>query len=78
MLLDLRSYVKSRQSVSLLEISNHFRRPPDAVRGMLAHWVAKGVIRRQNLRATCGSCASSRDCGGCDVTDSLEIYDWVG
>ncbi|GAA6201057.1 FeoC-like transcriptional regulator [Aquicoccus sp. SU-CL01552] len=75
MLQELRTYVERNGAVSILDLSNHFHVAPDALRGMLDHWVRKGVLSRQSLTTNCGGCASAGQCGGCGVLASLEIYE---
>ena len=77
MLQEIKTYVERNGAVSILDLSNHFRVAPDAMRGMLDHWVRKGVLSRQEFSANCGGCASSGNCGGCGVFASLEIYEAV-
>jgi len=77
MLLELRDYIHERGSVSITDVSNRFRIPPDALRGMLGHWVRKGLIEREVLEEPCGSCRTGPDCGECGVTSSFEVYKWV-
>lgn len=71
MLLDLRNYIKQRGSVSLLELSLHFSTPADALRGMLQHWLRKGVIQ------ITGNVGCQKGCCGCDPAQ-VEIYCWQG
>ena len=78
MLLDLKAYLENRGSASIVDLSNKFRTPPDALRGMLGHWIKKGLVVRHDFGAECGGCKPSGDCGGCGVSASFEIYDWIG
>ena len=78
MLMEIRSYLQSRGSASLTDLSNHFRIAPDALRGMLAHWIGKGMVRQREEPAACGGCVSAGTCCGCAVSESPEIYDWIG
>ena len=77
MLLEIRAYVEERGSASLSDIALHFRRDPDAVRGMLAHWVGKGVMRCSDAMP---ACAGSTGCGGACACDpsAFMMYEWAG
>lgn len=77
-LIALRDYVRERRSTSLLDISNRLEIAPEALRGMLQHWINKGVIQRHDFGASCGGCNPSAACGTCSSSASFEIYDWVG
>ncbi len=67
---DLRTYLRERGQSSLQDIALHFDTDPDALRGMLDHWIRKGKVSRM----TNASCAS----GGCTQCDpaAVEIYAW--
>ena len=78
MLLELKSYLEERGSASILDLSNKFRTPPEALRGMLGHWIKKGVITGHDFATDCGSCKPAGGCGTCGVSASFEIYNWVG
>ncbi|HID45137.1 MAG TPA: sugar metabolism transcriptional regulator [Chromatiaceae bacterium] len=69
---ELRDYIKNRQRVALLDMAHHFDAEPDALRGMLDKWVAKGRIERLPQGTECG--------GGCCKCDpaTTEIYEWKG
>ncbi|WP_101339900.1 FeoC-like transcriptional regulator (plasmid) [Cereibacter azotoformans] len=72
MLLDIRRLVQERGRVTLTDLALHFGRDPEAMRGMLDHWIAKGLVRR----TVDPGCASS-GCGGCSAGRSVEIFEWV-
>ncbi len=78
LLIDIRSYVQERGSASLLDLSNRFQASPDALRGMLEHWVRKGVIRRMDFSANCGGCSTDSGCGDCGTQAAFETYEWAG
>lgn len=78
LLLNVRAYVQERRSVSLTDIANKFETSPEALRGMLEHWIRKGVIRRQDFGDNCGGCKPSGGCGTCSASAVFEFYDWVG
>jgi hypothetical protein len=69
---DLKAYLVGHRRASLSDLSCRFAVEPDALRGMLAHWVAKGQIR---AIAGVGPVA----CGGCcRCPPQGEVYEWVG
>ncbi|WP_424943810.1 FeoC-like transcriptional regulator [Aliiroseovarius crassostreae] len=78
MLLDIRQYIEDHETVSLLDLSHRFHISPDALRGMLAHWQRKGVIRRKGATMDCGGCTPSPSCGGCNNLAAFETYERVG
>ncbi|MFV0358259.1 FeoC-like transcriptional regulator [Tropicimonas sp.] len=73
MLMELKSYLETNGPASLEDMANRFRIAPDALRGMLDHWVRKGAIVRKNLAPACGGCSVGH-CGGCTSADAFEIY----
>jgi len=54
-----------------MDMAHHLNVSPDAVKGMLEHWIAKDKVRRLE-----GS-ACNKGCCQCDPS-ALEIYEWVG
>lgn len=54
------------------DLALHFQVEPEAVRGMLEHWIRKGKVRRD---AACPPCGSG--CCNC-ASDLTEIYLWNG
>ncbi|MGZ8995866.1 MAG: FeoC-like transcriptional regulator [Rhodospirillales bacterium] len=70
MLTTLKGYLVTHRAASLGELARHLRADPDAVRGMLEHWIRKGKVRRL-AGARCSGCDS------CAPTD-FELYEWVG
>ena len=69
MLIEVKSYVSGRGACTLAELSTHFDTSPDALRGMLAHWVRKGKIVRENS-------GCSKGCMNC-TPEQLEVYRWI-
>lgn len=67
---ELRDYLEARGRASLQELALHFDTEPDALRGMLAHWIRKGRASRRSAGVSCGS-----RCTQCDPA-SVEIYVW--
>lgn len=72
MLVKVRSYLSERGRVSLRDLVWHFQVEPDAMRGMLEHWIRKGKIIRE---ASCPPCGSG--CCQCP-SDLTEFYSWNG
>lgn len=70
MLTKLKGYLITHRAASLSELARHVGADPDAVRGMLDHWVRKGKANR-TAGARCSGCDS---CAGSD----LEFYEWIG
>ncbi|MRI34477.1 sugar metabolism transcriptional regulator [Endozoicomonas sp. OPT23] len=68
LLVRLKDYIASQGLCSLAEISQHFRSDPDAVRGMLQHWLRKGLI-------ACEQSGCQKGCVSC-APEQLEIYRW--
>ncbi|MDT8853566.1 FeoC-like transcriptional regulator [Paracoccaceae bacterium Fryx2] len=76
MLMAIRSYVQQHGRASLSDIALHVRRDPEAVRGMLAHWVGKGMMQRH---VGAPACAKASGCGGCACDPAqFESYEWTG
>lgn len=71
MLLEIRSYLQERGEANLTDLAIRFGASPDAMRGMLAHWIGKGRVRRIDCGLSCG-----KSCAGCGVM-APEIYAWV-
>ncbi len=69
MLSSIRSFMAEHKTASLADIARHVDADPDAVRGMLDHWVSKGKVCR--IPTSCGGCSQ------CDPT-TIETYRWVG
>jgi len=68
----LRDYVRARGEVNLQDLALHFEAEPDAVRGMLARWVAKGLIEKRMIDPACGlTCSQCRQ-------ETVEWYVWRG
>ena len=68
---EVRTYLAERGRVPIGDLVNRFDADPDAIRGMLAHFIRKGRLRK--LENPAG------DCGGCSKCDafSLEVYEWT-
>lgn len=68
---ELRDYLRTRRRVALIDMSLHFGIDADALRGMLARWIAKGQVERLPVGTVCG-----KSCCHCDPR-TTEIYAWV-
>lgn len=76
MLIEIRDYLKQQKVCTLAELSRKFRTSPEAMRGMLSHWLRKGQLECE--KPGCGlSCSPSKvkGCVSCDPAE-LEIYRW--
>lgn len=67
---DLKSYLTEHHRTPISELARHFNADPDAIRGMLAHFIRKGQVRRLDEGGSCSSCQK------CD-TATLETYEWT-
>ena len=70
MLIALRDYLSSQGVATLAELSLRFDVSPDAMRGMLSHWMRKGclVLEQSGCNKGCVSCSQ----------EQLEMYRWHG
>lgn len=68
---DLKSYLVERKRAPIGDLTNHFNSEPEAIRGMLMHFMRKGRVQRLDGDTTCGGCNK------CDPF-ALEIYEWIG
>lgn len=70
-LADLRDYLQSHRRASLIDMANRFDVDPDALRGMLEKWLAKGRVEKLPSSGECGT-----SCCKCDAAVT-EVYAWV-
>jgi len=68
MLVAIRSFLQGHGSASLADIAHHLDADPDAVRGMVDHWVRKGKVGV--VPVACGGCTQ------CDIA-TIETYCWL-
>ncbi len=70
---ELGDYLRQHGQASLQDMALHFDADPEALRGMLEHWMRKGKVKKRLATSSCGS-------GGCSQCDpaSVEIYRWAG
>ncbi|TCS64347.1 FeoC-like transcriptional regulator [Varunaivibrio sulfuroxidans] len=69
---DLKSYLSKRKRAPIGDLVNRFDAEPDALRGMLDHFIRKGQARR--LDSDGGACGGCQKCAPLTV----EIYEWTG
>lgn len=69
---EVKRYMLERKVAPLQDIALHFDMEPDAVRGLLAHWVRKGKVRMHKD----DGCSSGGCCGDCGVP-AKEVYEWL-
>ena len=67
---DLKTYLADRKRAPIDDMAHHFKSEPNALRGMLEHFIRKGQVRRLD---------SSMSCSGCQKCDApgLEIYEFT-
>jgi hypothetical protein len=68
---DLNRYLEEHRQATLADLAVHFGAEPEAVRGMLSIWIAKGRVERVPVPPGCGTSCTLCDPGG------AEIYRWV-
>lgn len=68
---DIKEYFSKHPAASLSDLSVRFNVEPEAMRGMLDHWIRKGKLRRLDQSSSCSNC-----CSECK-SDHLEIYEWT-
>jgi hypothetical protein len=68
MLSTIGRYLERRHTASLADIAHHVDADPDAVEGMVDHWIRKGKV-----------CEVPAACGGCTHCDpaTVKIYRWL-
>lgn len=69
---ELKRYLSERGMTTLNDIATHFDTEPDAVCGMMEHWIRKGKVRKYS-----GPVAKCKTCEKCDPA-MMEAYEWVG
>lgn len=68
----IKEYLAQRGQATLADIALHVDAEPDAVRGMLQHWMRKGRVEQRKVEAACGT-----SCNRCDPA-AMELYIWRG
>jgi len=69
-LAEVRSYLQTHRRATLHDMAIHFGTDPDALRGMLSKWEAKGKVVKLPAGTPCGSA-----CCHCDPA-TIEVYEW--
>lgn len=69
---DVKRYLVARKVAPLHDIALHFGMEPDAVRGLLGHWIRKGRVRLHQDEG----CSSGGCCGDCAAV-TKEVYEWL-
>ena len=69
---EVKRYLTERKLAPLNDIALHFDMDPDAVRGLLDHWIRKGRVR---LHRDTG--CNSGGCGGCGEHVDKDVYEWL-
>jgi hypothetical protein len=72
MLLALKSYLMTHNSVRLEELSNHFNEDPNVIQDMLEHFIRKGQVIKQTPTPACDNCTMG--CSG--GLEQFTIYQW--
>jgi hypothetical protein len=70
-LTELKTYLIKNKRAPLIDMAHHFDVAPDALKGMLEHWIRKGKVRLlEGSRCNKGCCSQG------DPT-LLQIYEWM-
>jgi putative ferrous iron transport protein C len=70
MLTNIQTYIAKHSTVSIADLSLHFRSDREAIRPMLDKLCRKGRIRKLPASGKCGGCTSCEQ-------GTLELYEWV-
>lgn len=54
-LLEIKKYFSTIGTANLVQVADHFHIQPDAMRGLLQHWIRKGEIIPIEVPNVCGS-----------------------
>ena len=77
-LIELRDYVKSKGSISLIEMANEFRTPKELLEPMMERLVQKGQIETWVPKVMHSPCCSDRKSCGCGGEEkTVRYYRWV-
>ncbi len=68
---EVRDHLRTHRRAALSDMAARFRTDPDALRGMLERWIAKGQVQKLPGGTPCGGCSH------CDP-NTVEIYAWIG
>lgn len=67
---ELRDYLRTHRRATLSDMAIRFDKDPDALRGMLQKWIAKGRVEKLSGDGSC-----TRGCARCSPP-AVEIYEW--
>jgi len=67
---EIKTYLMERKRAPIGDLVSHFDAEPEAIRGMLEHFIRKGRVRRIDSGGTCGGCQKCNDF-------NLEVYEWT-
>ena len=70
-LTELKRYLSERRQATLVDLAHRFDVEPEALRGMLGHWIRKGKVRQHRAPGAC-----TKGCVKCDPK-ALEFYEWI-
>ncbi|ASQ91002.1 hypothetical protein CHL67_08795 [Prosthecochloris sp. GSB1] len=73
-LLELKEYLCRNESVSLGDLSLHFRVSSEVLEPMLELWMRKGNVRRRTHTGCCEGKRAGCSCGG----GGHVLYEWIG
>jgi putative ferrous iron transport protein C len=68
---DIKRYLQERKQATLSDLAIHFDIEPEAMRGMLEHWIHKGKVSKSALGASC-----KKGCASCSCDTDMESYLW--
>ena len=68
----IKTYLSEKKTIALGELCIHFDTEPDAMRGMLEHWIRKSKVKKHAIEESCNN-----GCLECSNHDAMEIYEWV-
>ena len=70
-LAEIKEYLETNKTSSMIELMMHFNTDPDTLREMLEHWIRKDKIRKTKKSVQCGN-----NCQQCNPL-MTEIYEWI-
>ncbi len=79
-LAELREYLRAQRRVDLATLATRFDTDPEAMRGMIEHWVRKGKVAPVLVApgSGCAACASSGCSSAVDCAGAVEVFEWIG
>lgn len=70
-LTETKNFFSHQRMASLSDLVNYFNVEPDALRGILDHWIRKKKLRKLSQGKSCKGC-----CEACS-SNHTEIYEWI-